>query len=87
MGFALQNSHQHGPQSAHPQPRAHWGTHHLLPCHPHLGLILPRDATQPSVQLQVFTSCELIKQGIKLRAVAKALLNLEQVLEHTGDRG
>lgn len=59
----------------------------LLPRCPHLCLILPGDATQPRVQLQVFTSRELIKQGIKLRAVAKALLYLEQVLEHDGDRG
>lgn len=62
------------------------GHHQLLPHCPHLCLILPGDATQPSVQLQVLTSRELIKQGIELRAVAEALLYLEQVLEHAWDR-
>lgn len=59
----------------------------LLPRRPHLRLILPGDATKPRIQLQVLTSRELIKQGVELRAVAEALLYLEQVLEHTGDIG
>lgn len=86
MGFALRDAHQSRPQPHTPRT---WTPGYLpaTSCHPHLCLILPGDATQSSVQLQVFTSRELIKQGVELRAVAKALLYLEQVLEHTGDRG
>lgn len=52
---------------------------------PYPGLVLPRDAAEPRVQLQVLPGRELVKQGIKLRAVPQALLDLEQLLEHTGD--
>lgn len=51
-------------------------------------LILPGNATQPGVQLQVLLSCELVEEGIKLGAVAQALLHLEQLLQDavgTGD--
>ena len=55
------------------------------PGDPHPGLILPGDAAEPRVQLQVLPGRELIEQGVELWAVAQALLHLEQLLEHAGD--
>ena len=55
------------------------------PGNPHPRLVLPGDASEPCVQLQMLPGRELVEQGVELRAVAQALLHLEQLLEHAGD--
>lgn len=48
---------------------------------PYPLLILPGDATQASVELQVLLGCQLIKECVKLGAVAQALLDLQELLQ------
>lgn len=48
---------------------------------PYPLLILPGDATQAGVQLQVLLGCQLIKERIELGAVAQALLDLQELLQ------
>lgn len=55
------------------------------PGDPHPRLVLPGNAPEPCVQLQVLAGRELVEQGVELRAVAQALLHLEELLEHAGD--
>lgn len=52
----------------------------LLPL-PHPLFILPRDATQPCVQLQVFLGRQFLEKGVELRTVAQALLDLQKLLQ------
>lgn len=52
----------------------------LLPL-PHPLLILPRDATQPCVQLKVLLCRQLVEKGVELRTVAQALLDLQKLLQ------
>lgn len=48
-------------------------------------LVLPGDATQAGVELQVLLGCQLIKEGIKLGAVAQALLDLQELLQDAAE--
>lgn len=48
---------------------------------PHPLLILPRDATQPRVELQVLLGRQLVKEGVELRTVAQTLLDLQKLLQ------
>lgn len=47
---------------------------------PYPLLVLPGDATQPGVELQVLLGRQLIKECVELGAVAQALLNLQELL-------
>lgn len=48
---------------------------------PHPLLILPRDAAQPRVELQVLLGRQLVKEGVELRTVAQTLLDLQKLLQ------
>lgn len=48
---------------------------------PYPLLVLPGDATQARVELQVLLGCQLIKERVKLGAVAQALLDLQELLQ------
>lgn len=52
----------------------------------HPVLVLPGNATEASVELQVFSGCEVVKKGIELWAVADTLLHMQQVLQDTLDK-
>lgn len=55
---------------------------------PYPLLVLPGDAAQAGVELQVLLGCQLIEERIELGAVAQALLNLQKLLQDAvGDDG
>lgn len=68
--------HPHGVAPAHV---AHPGSYPLL--------ILPGNATQASVQLEVLLGCQLVKECIELGAIAQALLDLQELFQDaTGEK-
>lgn len=48
---------------------------------PYPLLVLPGDAAQAGVELQVLLGCQLIKERVELGAVAQALLDLQELLQ------
>lgn len=46
-----------------------------------LGLVLPGNAAEPGVELQMLPGSHVIEKGVKLRAVADALLHTQEVLQ------
>lgn len=55
--------------------------------HAHPFLILPRDSAEASVQLQMFSSSQIIKQGVELRAVTDALLHAQKLPQDAAGDG
>lgn len=45
--------------------------------------VFPGNPTKASIKLQMFSGCQVVKQGIKLWTVADTLLNTQQVFQNT----
>lgn len=43
------------------------------------------NTTQASIQIEMFSSCEQVIKGIKLRAVSHVLMNIRDMGQYTGE--